>query len=155
MGFLDKFRIKKKPERKPKQKPGPPQQPVEQESVITPDGKLVSAQKKDSVKPKKVKPKKLDTGDAYRVLLRPLVTEKGSMLGINNQYAFEVTPQSNKVEVRKAIRKLYGIDPIKVNILNMSGKKVRYGRTEGRTKHWKKAIITLPQGQKIDIQEGL
>ncbi|MFA5135117.1 MAG: 50S ribosomal protein L23 [Patescibacteria group bacterium] len=155
MGLFDKFKFKKKPERKLERKPGPPQHSAPKQPVVTPDGKLVNAPKKEGAKPKKAKAKKLDTGDAYRVLLRPLITEKGSMLGVNNQYAFEVAPSSNKVEVRKAIRKVYGIDPIKVNVLNVSGKQVRYGRAEGVTKHWKKAIVTLPEGQKIDIQEGL
>ena len=87
--------------------------------------------------------------------MHPLITEKGSYLSSTNQYVFAVAPQTNKIEVRKAIRKVYGVDPIKVNIMNFSGKKVRYGRTEGRTKAWKKAVITLAQGQKIEIQEGL
>jgi large subunit ribosomal protein L23 len=72
-----------------------------------------------------------------------------------NQYIFQVAPGTNRVEVRKAIRKLYGVDPIKVNIINVRGKKIRYGRSEGQTKAWKKAVITLAAGQKIEIQEGL
>lgn len=150
MGLLDKLKIKKFGDKKKKEK-------VEekQETVVTPDGRLVNVQKKGEAKPKKAKLKKDDTGEAYRVLVKPLITEKGSSLGMFNKYIFEVTPHTNKIEIKKAIKKVYGVDPIKVNIINILGKKVRYGRTEGRTKHWKKAVVTLPQGQKIDVQEGL
>lgn len=129
------------------------QEEVKTEAVVTPDGQLVSAPKKETKK--KARPKKEDTGEAYRVLIRPLISEKNSSLAIFNKYVFEVSPRTNKIEVRKAIKKVYGVDPIKVNIQNEMGREVRYGRTEGRTKKWKKAIITLPQGQKIDIQEGI
>jgi large subunit ribosomal protein L23 len=129
---------------------------VKKEAVMTADGKLVATTKKsEEPKAKKSKAKKEETGDAYRVLMHPLVTEKGSFLSVTNQYVFAVAPETNKVEVRKAIRKVYGVDPIKVNIMNVAGKKVKYGKTQGRTKSWKKAIITLAAGQKIEIQEGL
>jgi len=168
MGILDKFKIKKSPvkktaekkeQSKPDKKSIPARAAVEKDeksgAVVTPDGRLVSAPKKSDTKTKKVKPKKDDTGEAYRVLIKSLITEKGSSLGMYNQYIFEVAPFTNKIEIKKAIKKIYGVDPVKVNVMNISGKQIRYGRTEGRTKHWKKAVVTLPQGQKIDIQEGL
>jgi len=157
MGILDKLKVKKSAVKKPKEekKKPEPKEAEAKEAVVTPDGKLVAAPKKTETKTKKIKPKKEDTGEAYRVLIKPLISEKGSFLGQYNQYIFSVAPQANKIEVRKAIKKVYGVDPIKVNIMNISGKKVRYGRSEGRTKHWKKAIITLGSGQKIEIQEGL
>ena len=167
MGLLDKFKSKKKESTDKKResavgkrmkgkKKEAVSEEVKQETVVTPDGKMMSVPKKvSSQSKKKVKPKKEDTGEAYRVLLRPCITEKGSSLGVYNQYVFEVAPRTNKIEVRKAIKKVYGVDPIKVNMMAVSGKGVRYGRTEGRTKSWKKAIITLSEGQKIDIQEGL
>ena len=71
------------------------------------------------------------------------------------QYVFEVSPRANKIEIRKAIKKVYNVEPIKINVIRVAGKKIRYGRTEGRTKNWKKAVITLAPGQKIEIQEGL
>ncbi|MFH1207379.1 MAG: 50S ribosomal protein L23 [Patescibacteria group bacterium] len=129
--------------------------PEKVKTVVTPDGKLAAVPDKSEMKVKKAKITKEDTGNAYRVLIKPLVTEKGSLLGMDNQYVFQVAPGTNRVEVRKAIRKLYGTDPIKVNIINVRGKGIRYGRSTGRTKAWKKAIITLAAGQKIEIQEGL
>ena len=93
--------------------------------------------------------------NAYRVLLRPLVTEKGSHLGVENKYLFEVDYNTNKIEVAKAVEAAYGIKPTKVNIIKLAGKVVRRGRTEGRRKNWKKAIVTLPAGKTIQIYEGI
>lgn len=100
------------------------------------------------------KQKKQDTGRAFRTLLRPVVTEKSTRLATGQKYVFEVSPTSNKIEVRRAVLALYGVRPLKVNVLNFPGKAVRYGRTTGRTKAWKKAIVTLPAGQKIDFLES-
>lgn len=93
--------------------------------------------------------------NAYRVLLRPLVTEKGSHLGIENKYLFEVDYNTNKIEVAKAIEATYGVKPTKVNVMKFDGKKVRRGRNEGQRKRWKKAIVTLPKGSTIQIYEGI
>lgn len=87
------------------------------------------------------------------VLLRPIITEKTSGLGALNQYAFAVAASANKIKIAKAVESRYGIKPESINVLNYSGKNVRYGRTRGKTKDWKKAIITLPEGKTIDIYE--
>ncbi|XOU94505.1 MAG: 50S ribosomal protein L23 [Candidatus Kerfeldbacteria bacterium] len=158
MGILDKLigkADKPKASSKEEKKPKVEEKEVERESVMTPDGKLVNVPKKETGKKKKIKTKKEDTGDAYKVLIKPMVTEKGSYLGVNNQYVFEVSVNTNKIEVKKAIKQVYGVMPINVNTINVSGKKIRYGKTEGKTKNWKKAIITLAKGDKIEIQEGL
>lgn len=104
--------------------------------------------KKDEVKTKKY-------GHAYRVLIKPLVTEKVSTLGAENKYVFQVAKNVNKIEAAKAITEVYGIKPISVNIINIRGKKVRYGRKTGKRKNWKKAIITLPKGKSINVYEGV
>ncbi len=169
MGILDSLKRKKdasKSDSQPTQDSDTQQKAKQQkkdetevvkESVLTPEGKLVEVEKKQKKETKKkaTTPKKEDTGNAHRVLMHPLITEKGSFLGAQNQYLFAVAPNTNKIEIKKAIKAVYGIMPTKVRIMTMAGKYVRYGRTEGSTKHWKKAIITLPEGQKIDIQEGL
>lgn len=92
---------------------------------------------------------------AYRVLIKPIVTEKASDLGVNDKYVFMVDRSANKIEVAKAITKVYGIKPEKVNLLNFKGKKVRRGRTEGKRKDWKKAVVTLPKGKTINVYEGV
>jgi large subunit ribosomal protein L23 len=99
--------------------------------------------------------KSQSVSNAYRVLLRPLVTEKGSHLGIENKYLFEVGYDTNKIEVAKAIEITYGVKPTKVNIMKFEGKVVRRGRNAGRRKRWKKAIVTLPKGKTIQIYEGI
>lgn len=98
---------------------------------------------------------KEDTKNAYRVLSKPLVTEKGTYLGVQDKYIFEVATRTNKIEIKKAIKALYGVSPVSVNIINLSGKNVRYGRSRGRTKDKKKAIITLSKGQSLEIYEGV
>jgi large subunit ribosomal protein L23 len=103
--------------------------------------------KKEEVK----KPRKEDTKNAYKVLLKPIISEKATALGASNQYVFMVAMLANKIEIKKAVKNLYGISPRKVNIINQSGKKVRYGQTEGKTKNWKKAVVILHQGDKIDF----
>ena|SRR3989338_8643231 len=99
--------------------------------------------------------KKPSQGQAYKVLMKPLVTEKVSGLGVLNKYVFAVAKNTNKIEVAKAIKEIYGIRPVGVNVIRMSGKKARYGRISGKRKDWKKAIVTLPQGQTIKIYEGV
>lgn len=94
-------------------------------------------------------------GQAYKHLIRPAMTEKASYLGMYNQYVFEVAPESNKSEIKKAIKALYGVEPVKINIMNMRGKTIRYGRNFGQLKNWKKAIITLRSGDKLDVYEGV
>ena len=89
------------------------------------------------------------------VIVRPLVTEKASILASLGQYIFEVNVDANRVQVRKSVFALYGVEPISVNIMNMRGKCVRFGRTKGKRKDWKKAVVTLPKGKTIDVYEGV
>ncbi len=92
---------------------------------------------------------------AHQILIKPLVTEKATNLGTENKYVFAVARNTNKIEINKAIQELYGVTPVAVNIINLGGKKVRYGRVEGKTKKWKKAVITLREGETIKVFEGV
>jgi len=94
-------------------------------------------------------------GNAYKILIKPLVTEKVSNLGVLNKYVFAVAPGANKIEVAKAVKEVYGIKPLGVNMIKLEGKKARYGRSVGKRKDWKKAIVTLPVGQTIKVYEGV
>ncbi len=162
MSFLDKFKkkqkqesadkkeVKKEPEKKVKEKETEyetlkaktegdlPVKPVKSKEVKTP-----------------AKSKKEDTAEAYKILIKPLVTEKATDLANFNKYCFEVAKNANKIEIQKAIKNLYGVEPLDINIINMRGKRVRYGRVSGKKKNWKKAIVTLKQGDKIEIYEGV
>jgi large subunit ribosomal protein L23 len=118
----------------------------------------VKADKKDSSsKTVKAKPSVESKKDkiAYRVLLKPLITEKAASMGSADKYVFEVSIDSNKIEVANAVEEVYGIRPLSVNVIKMEGKRKRQGRKIGKRKDWKKAMVTLPKGKTIDIYEGV
>ncbi|MFA5029672.1 MAG: 50S ribosomal protein L23 [Patescibacteria group bacterium] len=132
---------------------------VRLEKPLAPKDKKEKDQKKELVLTKKEdKPKEAKTWankDLHGVLVKPLITEKANYLTGSNQYVFKVEVSANKIQVAQAIESRYGVKPLSINILNNKGKKVRYGRTSGQTKNWKKAIITFPAGKSIEIQEGV
>jgi large subunit ribosomal protein L23 len=99
--------------------------------------------------------KRKTTGIANRILIKPMVTEKATNLGVENKYVFVVNVRSNKIDIAKAIEEAYGIKPVSVNIINNIGKEVRYGRIKGQRKDWKKAIVKLPAGKTIKVYEGV
>jgi len=94
-------------------------------------------------------------GESQGVFIRPLITEKAAVLNQFNQYVFEVSGRVNKIEIARAFESRYGVKPLKVRIINHDGKFVRFGRSTGRTKNWKKAIIVLPAGKTIQVHEGV
>ncbi|MBM3973359.1 MAG: 50S ribosomal protein L23 [Planctomycetes bacterium] len=88
----------------------------------------------------------------YDIVRRPIVTEKSaSMQAMRNQFTFEVAASANKVEVKKAIETLFAVKVLKVNMVSMQGKQKRTFGRPGSTKPWKKAVVTLKQGDSIDI----
>lgn len=89
------------------------------------------------------------------IIVYPLVTEKISNLQeTENKVAFVVDRSVNKIEIRKAVERRFNVQVKKVATMNMKGKMKRLGRFEGRRRHWKKAIVTLREGFKIDFFEG-
>ena len=89
---------------------------------------------------------------AYQILKRPLLTEKGSAdLERRNAYTFEVPLGANKVEIRKAVETLYGVKVLAVQTIRRRGKVRRRGRVVGRASDWKKAIVRLKAGEKLEI----
>ncbi len=95
------------------------------------------------------------TTTAHRIIIRPLVTEKAATMQSMNQYAFVVANDANKTQVKQAIKELYGVDTLAINVINVQGKHVRFGRGMGRRSDFKKAIITVPKGSNITIHEGV
>jgi len=95
------------------------------------------------------------TGSASQVILRPLQTEKVTDQMTWGQYTFEVATGTNKSEIKKAIKAIYNVEPARVNIVNLRGKAVRFGRIWSKRKNWKKAIVTLKPGDKIEVYEGV
>ena len=93
--------------------------------------------------------------DLFHVVAAPLITEKGTLLAEDgNQVRFRVPRDANKAEIREAVEKLFDVKVVKVRTLNYLGKTRRVGRHMGRRPAWKKAYVTLAEGQRIDFFEG-
>lgn len=92
----------------------------------------------------------------YGIIRRPLLTEKTTrMQEAGNRYAFDVDPAANKHEIADAVQKLFGVTVKSVRTQNHMGKVRRLGRFAGRRPDWKKAIVTLAEGDTIEIYEGM
>lgn len=92
-----------------------------------------------------------ETGDAYRVLIRPLVTEKTTTMAKDGKYAFEVSARTNKLAIKRAVKDLYGVDAVAVAVMSVYGKPVRGRFGRSRRSSWRKAFVTLKKGQSIDV----
>lgn len=92
---------------------------------------------------------------SYEVLRRPVITEKSTALQVQSKYAFEVADKANKRQVKEAVEKAFKVDVIGVNIISVHGKTRRVGRHQAKTPPWKKALVTLQAGQKIEFFEGV
>ncbi len=130
MGLFDIFKKKKKVEKKPAP---------------------AKAMAGKEVKPEVKKVKRKVSGIAYRVLSSAHVTEKATGLEGENKYIFKVSAGANKIEVKKAIEDLYGVDVVNVKIINIPKRQRKLGRQKGWRKGYKKAIVKIKQGQKIEI----
>ena len=91
----------------------------------------------------------------YQVLRRPLITEKSTMIQGQDKYVFEVAKNAAKHQVKEAVEKAFKVKVVSVNILNVNGKARRVGRRQVMTPSWKKAVVTLQPGQKIEFFEGV
>lgn len=90
----------------------------------------------------------------YQVVERPLITERATILAENEenpQYVFRVPVGVNKIEIRKAIEKIYNVKVSDVNTIRVKGKMRRQGRSMGKRSDWKKAFVTLEKGQKLEL----
>lgn len=95
---------------------------------------------------------------AAKVLRYPVVSEKAAKLASLNQYVFAVSGKASKVDIAKAVKVQYGIKPQHVTVINVSGKKVRVGKNRnksGQRRSWRKAVVTLPKGQQLNLVEGV
>jgi len=92
---------------------------------------------------------------AREILIRPLMTEKSMrQKEEQNKVAFRVRPDANKVEIRAAVEAVFNVKVAAVRTASYEGKLKRMGRFQGRRANWKKAIVTLRPGHKIDLVEG-
>lgn len=95
-----------------------------------------------------------------KIIVKPILTEKSSLIGEEgDRFVFEVDRQANKIQVKDAVEKAYGVQVEKVNTLNVAGKKkgryTKKGYTSGRTNHYKKAIVKLVEGETIDLYDNI
>ena len=94
--------------------------------------------------------------EADRVILEPLTTEKAERLReTQNVVAFRVSPKANKIQIRRAVERLFEVEVKDVRTSNFTGKNKRWGRFVGRRPNWKKAYVTLEEGHSIEIFKGV
>jgi large subunit ribosomal protein L23 len=94
----------------------------------------------------------------WNTIVRPVVSEKSTVLGEEGKYIFEVASEANKIQIKAAVEEAFAnkkIQVASVNIVHVPGKVRRRGRTVGKTRAWKKAIVTLRAGQRLDLFEGV
>ena len=92
----------------------------------------------------------------YDIIIRPLITEKTSVQKeMSNQHTFEVDRRANRIEIKRAIEKIFKIKVAGVKTMQVKGKKKQRGRIVGKRRDWKKAIVTLMPGERIDFFEGV
>jgi len=91
----------------------------------------------------------------YEVVRRPLITEKATLMKEQNRYAFEVAKGANKHQIKEAVEAAFKVNVVKVRVMNVPGKMRRIGRRQVMTPDWKKAVVTLELGDKIELFEGV
>ena len=95
---------------------------------------------------------------SFDAIVRPVVSEKSTVLGEQGKYVFEVAPHANKIQIKQAVEEAFASKKVQVasvNILHVTGKVRRRGRSSGMTRAWKKAVVTLKAGQRLDLFEGV
>jgi large subunit ribosomal protein L23 len=91
----------------------------------------------------------------HQTIVRPVVTEKSSAAyQLRKEYAFEVHPEANKYQIREALKQLFGVTATSVRTMRMRRDQVVRGRAKGLTARWKKAIVTLKDGESLPVFEG-
>lgn len=89
--------------------------------------------------------------DPREIIIRPIITEHSYDMMEKNTYTFEVAKDANKIEVRQAIEAIFDVTVVKVNTLNVKPKTKRVRYQEGKTRSWKKAMVTLKEGDTIEL----
>jgi len=145
MALLDFLKRKKELEKvkKPVKKSGKVSVNKSEESTIEKSEKV--EEKIETVKTGKSK------GFSYNIIKEPHISEKATDLAEKNKYTFKVYANSNKPEIKKSVEGIYGVNVLDVNIIKAPHKKRRLGKTQGFKKGFIKAVVTIKEGQKIEI----
>lgn len=147
MALLDVFKKKKQGKKiKPKKEIKKETKKVEKPAEVS----VEEPKKKKEAKVAPPKPKKTSE-IAYRILKGPHVTERATFLAGKNEYVFKVWPRASKKDIKKAVEDVFGVLVLKVRVINVPRKKRRLGRIEGFRKGYKKAIVKIKEGQKIEL----
>tara|TARA_B100000676_G_scaffold276709_1_gene297810 strand:- start:326 stop:613 length:288 start_codon:yes stop_codon:yes gene_type:complete len=93
--------------------------------------------------------------DSFDILRKPIVSEKASDLQGSHKYTFEVSKNANKQQIKTAVEKAFGVNVVSVNVLTLRRKRKRYGPRLSKLSFWKKAIVTLKDGETITMYEGV
>jgi len=149
MPLLDILKKKKKTEKAKKEKEVASKKPSEVKIKQKSKKNKASKDAKIEIKPLKSKMKMPD--NSWQILKGPHITEKSTDLSKKNKYVFRVYSESNKKEIKKIISVLYNVDVLSVRIINIPKKSRRLGKTSGWRQGYKKAIITIKKGQKIEL----
>jgi len=155
MAIFDFFKKKKKEEKLLTKKEKTPEQKTSRVSVKKEEKIVKKSEKKEERKEERGKKIKF----SYNVIKNPHLSEKASYLSEKNQYVFKIAPRGfdgrptypNKKEIKEAIEGIYNVDVLSVRTIKIPRKKRRLGRIEGFRKSYKKAIVKIKEGQKIDI----
>ena len=91
----------------------------------------------------------------YAILKRPLITEKTTLMQEDGRYVFEVAKNATKLEVKEAVQEAFGVTVTKVNTMNVNGKMKRFGPRFSQKRSWKKAVVSVAQGDSITLFEGV
>lgn len=94
--------------------------------------------------------------DAHQVIIRPVISEKSyNLIETQKQYTFQVDRRANKNQIRRAVQEAFDVKVVKVNTVNVKSKPKRQGVTRGRSPMWKKAVVRLAEGDRIEFFEGV
>jgi large subunit ribosomal protein L23 len=94
--------------------------------------------------------------DAHQVIIRPVISEKSyNLIETENQYTFQVDRRANKNQIKRAVEEAFDVRVHKVNTVNVKSKPKRQGFVRGRTSTWKKAVVRLAEGERIELFEGV
>lgn len=154
MALLDFLKNKKDAEKSKggaKKSGKKPIKKVEKVLVEKNEGKPAQKAKPIEAGPQQSRKKASLGGFSYDAVKQPHISEKATYLSEKDQYIFEVSPNYNKNEIKKSVEGIYGVDVLSVNIIKIPAKKRRVGRTEGFRKSYKKAVVRIKEGQKIEI----
>lgn len=139
--LFDVFKKKKPAEKAKPIQAGPPK-----------SKKVLAGKPTPKIEPiKKPVSKKKDLREVYKILKEPHISEKSTQLADERKYTFKVYAEANKIQIKRTISNLYGVKVEDVNIINIKPKKRILRGVEGRKTGYKKAIVTLKEGEKIEI----